>query len=1046
MTGDVEFIGVLSNSSKKKEQKWKRIPLPDDYITKRKKEISRQNDDPDYFDPYLESVRQQEWKRRLCGVWVMINGKATYLPGSFYYYLNWCPLDIGYAQYRDTDKRLFYVWEYCTEDPRCAGLVEIERRRMGKCFAKDTLIRMYDGSTKKVQDIEEGEYVMGNDSSSRLVYGKTSGVELMYRISPNKGKPFECNESHILSLIWNGGSKVHSVYGWKPGDTVNISVRDYLKLKFWEKDHLVLYRAGWGDEFKEQDHFITPYILGVFLGDGCATNGNITSADSEILNAYTEFIDPLGLELKHRGQYDYQIVQKQYNPNTSIEVDVDGETLAFETIVSAKKHFGERESVGSLSKTKFNKRYDVRVINRGQQINVYTKALKDIDVLKNKHIPQSYLIDSRENRLQLLAGLLDTDGHLHRNLRGTSSCFEIVQKNKRLAFEIVELSRSLGFYTNISPKIARMKRKDGSIYSCEVWRIHIFGKIQDIPCRLPRKQAFDSNPRVNSMHSGFKVEPIGDGEYFGFAVDDNHLFLLADGTVVHNTYKSGSILLERASRMKYHHGGIQSKTSGDAKQVFQKTVVSFFKKMPDFYRPIYDQAGGVTPTSALRFFQTTIKGRKSNTILTGEELESWIDFGSSDLFFYDGSKLQTYVMDEFGKTKDVSVWDRWNIVRFCLDQDGQWVGKGLCTSTIEELEAGGKEAKKLWDASDPNKRDANGRTQSGLYQFFLPAFETTYFDDYGMPDTKKAMEYYLAQREGLKDDPYALSSIIRKNPFTISEAFRVDGDMCLFDAIKLNDQRDYCSWNRDLTERGNFEWADGVKDSKVIWVPSKTGRWEILRGFNPNPGEVNNTIKRGSVFYPANKHRFGSGCDPFDHRKTEDDRRSMGASLVKQKSNIFNFADPYIGSYVCKYLARPQTPDIFYEDMIKQCFYFSCEILVENNKPGIIYYFERRGYKPFLMHLKGKKEPGIASSQEAKDLAMDFLTDQIDKNVSKVFFMDVIEDWLNFDITETQKYDLAMASLWTEVACTNKYKLHQVPEDKKDITHYFKLRKISSLS
>lgn len=632
ITGEVQYVGVRASSTKKADQVWKPLALPTDFKDRRKKEILRQKSDESYYDPELEKVRHQWWLHRLCGEWIKINGKEIYVPPAYWVYLNTCYLDIGLPTYRDTDRRFFYVWSYCVEDPFCGGLVDIERRRMGK------------------------------------------------------------------------------------------------------------------------------------------------------------------------------------------------------------------------------------------------------------------------------------------------------------------------------------------------------------------------------------------------------------------TFKSGSIILDRTSISSFHHGGIQSKTNGDAKQVFLKTVVNFFKKWPDFFRPIYDQSKGVTPTSELRFFQTVVKGKRAEEVLEGEELESWIDYGSSDIYFYDGSKLNTYVMDEFGKTQECSVWDRWNVVRFCLDQDGEWCGKALLTSTIEDMESGGEDAKMIWDASDPNQRDANGRTKSGLYRIFFPAYETTFFDKYGYPEIEKGRLYYLNQREGLKNDERALSSIIRKNPFTIEEAFRIDGEKCMFNAMKLNEQRDLLSWNDNFVERGNFEWENGVRDSKVVWQKNRNGRWQIIRSFVPPTDEVNNVTKRGSQFFPNNNWRFGSAVDPYDHDVTVDKRRSNGASLVKQKANFNNYKDPLIGAYICRYLARPQTAAILYEDMIKQCFYFSCSILVEDQKPNIINYFKDRGYEAFLMVLPGNDKPGISSSPKNKQMACDLVEATIENDIDKVFFIDLIDDWLKFDINKTEPFDLGMASLWTEIACANKLFRHKKETPKTVIT------------
>jgi hypothetical protein len=169
---------------------------------------------------------------------------------------------------------------------------------------------MYDGSIKMVQDIADGEFVMGDDSNPRPVYGSTSGSERMYKIIPRKGDPFSCNESHILTLIWNGAAK-HSIYGWEKDSTVNISVKDYLLLKQWEKDHLVMYRTGWGKNFEEVSHSIPPYIMGVYLGDGCKTFGNITGVDPEVRDEIERYAESINYSVVDRDEVTYAIVKKK---------------------------------------------------------------------------------------------------------------------------------------------------------------------------------------------------------------------------------------------------------------------------------------------------------------------------------------------------------------------------------------------------------------------------------------------------------------------------------------------------------------------------------------------------------------------------------------------------------------------------------------------------------------------------------------------------------------------------------------------------------------
>ena len=358
----------------------------------------------------------------------------------------------------------------------------------GKCFAKGTKIRMFDGSVKNVEDIKEGEYVMGDDSSSRYVYGVTNGIEKMYEIVPNKGEPFSCNESHILSLSVSDRLNFKGKR-YVTGDIITMSVKEYIyDLRSIYRKCLALYRKGW--ELKENRHLIEPYMFGVWLGDGNSTSFSITSVDDEIINSVKEFAK---------------------NQNLSIRKKDD------------------------------NISYHVTSNKVG--INHITNELIRLGVLKSKYakerckrIPKEYLIDSRENRLQLLAGIVDTDGYATIK-NGFLSNIEITQKRKELSYDIHELATSLGFYASINIKKASMKRSDGTYYLCDVWRVFIYGDIDLIPSKIFRKSGIISKNknRRNPLKTGFKINEIGLGDYYGFAVNKNHLFLLSDGTVVHNT-------------------------------------------------------------------------------------------------------------------------------------------------------------------------------------------------------------------------------------------------------------------------------------------------------------------------------------------------------------------------------------------------------------------------------------------------------------------------------------------------------------------------------
>ena len=276
-----ECIGVYQRAPVSKRQYWQRDKRWDHYLEWKREEDSRKKNDRRYEHPELKEFIEDCWRYRLGGFWFKIQGKPVYITGKHWFYLSCYHLDIGLPDYREVDRQLFYAWEYVEKDPKCYGLCFVTMRRAGKCFGINTPIRMYDGTIKLVQDIEEGEQVMGDDSTPRNVYGVTSGREQMYRIIPNKGMPFECNESHILSLFWNSTGN-NPRYGWKAKSYVTITIGDYLKLSHTEKTHLVLHRKGWGD-YEERQHIIPPYLLGLYLGDGCSKTGGIATADKEII-------------------------------------------------------------------------------------------------------------------------------------------------------------------------------------------------------------------------------------------------------------------------------------------------------------------------------------------------------------------------------------------------------------------------------------------------------------------------------------------------------------------------------------------------------------------------------------------------------------------------------------------------------------------------------------------------------------------------------------------------------------------------------------------
>lgn len=348
------------------------------------------------------------------------------------------------------------------------------RPAMGKCLGKGTKVVMFDGSLRKVEDVRDGDLLMGDDSTPRRVLSIARGQERMYWVHQNKGISYRVNESHILSLK---RSRTEGPY--KKGDVLNITVRDYLTKSAKFKTNYKGYKVA--IHFPEQAVPLDPYFVGLWLGDGHSYSSRITNIDTEVVDYLKDYAEELNLTFS-----TYQQVGKA--PSHAITTGQRG----------AKVPFNVQEQLRGLS------------------------------VIENKHIPRSYLINSTENRLKLLAGLIDSDGHYQEAF----NCYEITQKNKALAEQLKYLCDTLGFRCSLKEKQASISSRS---YISTVYRLRIFGNLDTIPVRIERKKARPLKAKADWRVTGIQVEYDKVDDYYGFSIDGNRLFLLEDMTVTHNT-------------------------------------------------------------------------------------------------------------------------------------------------------------------------------------------------------------------------------------------------------------------------------------------------------------------------------------------------------------------------------------------------------------------------------------------------------------------------------------------------------------------------------
>ena len=505
---------------------------------------------------------------------------------------------------------------------------------------------------------------------------------------------------------------------------------------------------------------------------------------------------------------------------------------------------------------------------------------------------------------------------------------------------------------------------------------------------------------------------------------------------------SSTILVDEGTQVKEKLLGVQSKTGKDAQEnIFMKKIVPVFRSYPFFFKPIQD--GTTNPRMELAFREPSKRITKKNkTSNVGEALDTVINWKNTTNNAYDGEKLHILYLDEAGKwEKPTDIREAWRIERTCLIVGRRVVGKALVGSTVNPMDKGGKEFRDMYHDSDPGNRNSNGRTKTGLYKIFVPAYEALegFFDKYGNPiieNPEKPVEtiegdfvkigaktFLKNERDALRQDVYELNEVIRQFPFTEDEAFRDSTKTSTFNIGKIYEQIEH---NQDLYPnpviRGNFMWKDGKMDTEVLFHPDSTGRWYV--SWMPKPQDRNSQKEVYGKRTPANTHIGVGGVDSYDLDATVDGRGSKGACHLYNK---FNMAAPS-NLFVAEYASRPPMAKIFYEDVLMASVFYGYQLLIENNKYGIARYFESRGYDNYLMdrpeHLKtssvASKTKGIPSnSQDVIQSHAQAIESYIHTHVGvneqtgemgKMYLNRTLEDWIGFRVDNRTKYDLTISS------------------------------------
>ncbi len=520
------------------------------------------------------------------------------------------------------------------------------------------------------------------------------------------------------------------------------------------------------------------------------------------------------------------------------------------------------------------------------------------------------------------------------------------------------------------------------------------------------------------------------------------------------SYMAAAETVHQATQTRNSSFGILSKSGADAKELFTNKVVSQSVGLPFFFRPI--QSGMDRPKTVLEYAVPSVKlSRKNIQAQSTEEdslegLNTTIEWRNTADNSFDGFKLKLLVHDESGKwEKPNDVTKNWSVTKTCLRLGSRIVGKCMMGSTSNKLDGGGQEFKELYYASDltKTKRNRNHQTPTGLYAFFINALWNMegFFDRYGWPviDTpteptfdafgdpieRGALEYWQAEVDGLKEDADRQNEYYRQFPLSEKHAFRDEATDSLFNLAKIYEQVD---WNEEMVRegyvtQGSFAWKGGVKDTQVVFTPNKNGRFRL--SWIP-PVLLQNSIEvKNGHKYPGNMALGAFGCDSYDISGTVGGGGSKGA--LHGVTAFSMMPDVPSSQVFLEYIARPQTAEIFFEDVLMACVFYGMPILAENNKPRLLYHFKTRGYRGYSMNRPDKTWSNLSkteqelggipnTSEDVKQAHAAAIESYIDDNVGildhetmkhgKMYFNKTLEDWARFDITARTKHDASISS------------------------------------
>jgi hypothetical protein len=925
---------------------------------------------------------QQEFNRFLNGYWFLNNGNLEFITGNHYFFLNYWQDTGKRMKFIDSQREVFLWWWQIERMPNVAGGNLVTNRRFGKALDVDTKIPTPDGWTTMGQ-LKEGDVVFDSKGKPTNVTFVTPFQydRVCYNVKFSDGSSVIADAEHQwIAYKKESRACLHKHPSWAhPNVVTTEQIKNRLRVnKNGETCWSVLNASP--IEYSKKDLLIPPYILGTWLGDGTSRSTHLTNIDEEIINSWREYAE------------DNDMIFSSY---------------FYKTKCGTFKIKGKSGSGNGHT-------------------NHFLTGLTSYNLIQNKHIPQEYMESSIEDRLELLKGMMDTDGCTYSN----GNCFEYCSKLPELAQGLKLLAESLGYKCVFATKL---NKKYGTTY-CYVR----FGSTDVAPFKLKRKLA---KVKIGQRAGGIRydhryiidVVPVETRPVKCIQVDSpDSSYLCANYIVTHNTVLSTCVVYFRATTNPFHKCGIQSKTNKDGKEVFSKLVRSW-QKLPEWLKPV--DSGETRPASILEFTEPRKRSATKEKKVYNEVLDSSIEYQPSVDNAFDGYELNTVLEDEVGKTTETDTDVRWGVLKYCLLIGSKIVGKAFRTTTVEDMvKKGGDKFYATWkDSMMSTKTDETGRTNSMLTNLFIPAdygFKgennagEVFVDGYGISNRELATKYILATWSKLKDDK--LKADQRKNPLTLKHAFQVSENTGTFDPEiydYLSEQKEYLdgtSITGEVAPKNLRRQVTFYRDDQGLarWKDDDRGHASIVWDF----ADVKNTNARkiGEMnrWMPLNSEAFVAGVDPFAATIVTGPG-SMGVLYIYRKGDP---NDPdNSGLFVCRYAQRTRLKADFHKMVMIICQYYGCKANYESDVDDYYETFLQEGFKNYVMWRPKctidptRKNVTIKYGTPSKDpfafqKHFQVLVEYLLSRWHKIYFIELIDQLIAYDVEDRTKSDEVIAA------------------------------------